>query len=249
MHSVALVHRDIKLESTFYIEPPRLSIVLMYLFSDILLTCDPFESQYAHPEDPDTPSLDLLPSPLLKLSDFGLSRFIDPASPLLTTRCGSESYAAPEIVMGTKYDGRQTDAWACGVVLFALATRALPFDRTSLTGRTSVREASVGGSDHGGSVNGSVMSGRGDENPGKERRSYLIRIAKNEWIWPVNDTPAKLTTPALKKVVERLLTRDTKRRAKILDLWDEEWMTGMLLSCKAFPLTYVLVTFRTWFVA
>lgn len=30
---------------------------------------------------------------------------------------------------GRPYDGRQTDAWACGVVLYALATRALPFDR------------------------------------------------------------------------------------------------------------------------
>lgn len=69
-------------------------------------------------------------APLLKLTDFGLSRFVDPDSPLLSTRCGSESYAAPEIITGRKYDGRGTDAWACGVVLYALATRKLPFETT-----------------------------------------------------------------------------------------------------------------------
>ncbi|EJF62716.1 Pkinase-domain-containing protein, partial [Dichomitus squalens LYAD-421 SS1] len=88
MHSVCLVHRDIKLEN-------------------ILLTADPF----AHP----------LPAhSLIKLTDFGLSRFVDPAHPHLTTLCGSDSYAAPELVMGRPYDGRETDAWACGVVLYAL---------------------------------------------------------------------------------------------------------------------------------
>ena len=85
------------------------------MFTDILLTRPAFS-------DP------LTPAPLVKLTDFGLSRFVDPASPLLTTRCGSESYAAPELVTGRPYDGRETDAWACGVVLFALVARRLPFD-------------------------------------------------------------------------------------------------------------------------
>jgi protein-serine/threonine kinase len=72
--------------------------------------------------------LPLSSSPLVKLTDFGLSRFVDPKNPLLATRCGSESYAAPEIITGRKYDGSETDAWACGVVLYALATRRLPFE-------------------------------------------------------------------------------------------------------------------------
>ena len=29
--------------------------------------------------------------------------------------------------MGKSYDGRNTDSWACGIVLFALATGGLPF--------------------------------------------------------------------------------------------------------------------------
>lgn len=201
MHSVALVHRDIKLEN-------------------ILLTCDPFSPEFVPPGS-DSPALALLPAPLLKLTDFGLSRFIDPENPLLVTRCGSESYAAPEIVMAIKYDGRQTDAWACGVVLYALATRHLPFDHVAV----GPGSGGGSGSEHGGSLaspNGSVASSVG----GKGRRSYLIRIAKNEYSWPADEGSKRLVTPGLRKVVERLLVRDPKRRATVAQLWDEEWMNG-----------------------
>ena len=70
------------------------------------------------------------PTPLTLLTDLGLSRRIPqpPASPLLTTRCGSEDYAAPEILLGQPYDGRSTDAWALGVLLYALMEGRLPFD-------------------------------------------------------------------------------------------------------------------------
>ena len=44
------------------------------------------------------------------------------------TRCGSEDYAAPEILLGQAYDGRATDAWALGVLLYALMEGRLPFD-------------------------------------------------------------------------------------------------------------------------
>ncbi|ORZ12285.1 kinase-like domain-containing protein [Absidia repens] len=72
----------------------------------------------------------------LKVSDFGLARVIDPKQPLLSTRCGSEEYAAPEIVQGIGYDGRLTDTWACGVILYAMLVSYLPFsarDGTSLS--------------------------------------------------------------------------------------------------------------------
>ncbi|KAI8371680.1 kinase-like domain-containing protein, partial [Radiomyces spectabilis] len=56
----------------------------------------------------------------LKVTDFGLARVVDPASPMLQTRCGSEEYAAPEIVQNLGYDGRLTDTWALGIILYAL---------------------------------------------------------------------------------------------------------------------------------
>ena len=134
----------------------------------------------------------------MKLTDFGLSRFVDPDNPWLTTRCGSESYAAPEIVMGSRYDGRHTDAWACGVVLYALATRRLPFD----------------------SLHGGFNS--------KGRKAMLLRIAKCEYGWPKveDELPALWKVPGVKRIVERLLIRDPQQRWKIDALWQDEWMNG-----------------------
>ena len=45
---------------------------------------------------------------ILKIIDFGLSSSFDGRN-LLTTKCGSPSYAAPEIIRGNKYDGFKTD--------------------------------------------------------------------------------------------------------------------------------------------
>ncbi|RIB11471.1 kinase-like domain-containing protein [Gigaspora rosea] len=65
----------------------------------------------------------------IKLTDFGLARFIDPKSPLLTTRCGSEEYAAPELISASSYDGRKTDIWSLGIILYALLVGYLPFNQ------------------------------------------------------------------------------------------------------------------------
>lgn len=68
--------------------------------------------------------------PVVVLSDLGLGREIPqpPESPLLKRRCGSEDYAAPEVLIGQEYDGRSTDAWALGVVLYTLMEGRMPFD-------------------------------------------------------------------------------------------------------------------------
>ncbi|RPD59294.1 kinase-like protein [Lentinus tigrinus ALCF2SS1-7] len=193
MHSVGLVHRDIKLEN-------------------ILLTSDPF----AEP----------LPSQsLIKLTDFGLSRFIDPEQPLLTTLCGSDSYAAPELVMGKPYDGRQTDAWACGVVLYALATRRLPFDAPSPNGMIPHDQPPRIEADW------EVQRKRR-----AERKGLLNRIAQGDYSWP--EVGADVEEPrrglalagsaGIRRMVARLLVRDPRKRARVVDLWADEcgWMHG-----------------------
>ncbi|THH16831.1 hypothetical protein EUX98_g9237 [Antrodiella citrinella] len=196
MHGVGLVHRDIKLENILLTTRP--------------FTCDP---------------LPALPHPLIKLTDFGLSRFVDPGQPLLTTRCGSESYAAPELVTGRPYDGRETDAWSCGVVLYTLATRRLPFDKAR------PREQQ-----HGTPSKPGVREGH---EKGRERRALLVRIAKAEYSWPEPDAPliedghehgeqgmALARREGVHRMVEKLLVRDNTKRAKIIDLWEDEWMKG-----------------------
>ena len=63
----------------------------------------------------------------LKIIDFGLSHEYDENS-LLKTKCGSPSYAAPEIIKGKLYDGFKTDIWCCGIILYAMLCGYLPFE-------------------------------------------------------------------------------------------------------------------------
>lgn len=104
LHDMYIVHRDIKLENVLVNLP-------LSSFSDI--------SDWQN-----------YPYPVVTLTDLGLGRWIPkpPESPMLDTRCGSEDYAAPEVLMGQEYDGRATDAWALGVLLYAIMEGRLPFD-------------------------------------------------------------------------------------------------------------------------
>jgi protein-serine/threonine kinase len=67
------------------------------------------------------------PYSVITLTDLGLSRRVADDEKL-TTRCGSDDYAAPEVIMGQPYDGRAVDAWSLGVLLYALLESRLPFD-------------------------------------------------------------------------------------------------------------------------
>ena len=64
---------------------------------------------------------------ILKIIDFGLCHDFDGEN-YLTTKCGSPSYAAPEILKGYPYDGFKTDIWCCRIILYAMLCGYLPFD-------------------------------------------------------------------------------------------------------------------------
>ncbi|KAI9187971.1 Serine/threonine-protein kinase [Blastocladiella emersonii ATCC 22665] len=67
----------------------------------------------------------------LKLVDFGLSNFYDPASQLHTF-CGSLYFASPELISAHPYTGPEVDVWSLGVILYVLVTARVPFDAPTL---------------------------------------------------------------------------------------------------------------------
>jgi calcium/calmodulin-dependent protein kinase I len=62
---------------------------------------------------------------IIKVSDFGLARFIDNET-LATTTCGTPGYVAPEILKQQPYKD-SCDFWSVGVVLFILLSGSPPF--------------------------------------------------------------------------------------------------------------------------
>lgn len=109
LHSKSIVHRDIKLEN-----------VLLCL--GLQGFRDEIESKH------DVIDIEM---PFINLGDFGLSKKLSSPDELLATRCGSQDYIAPELLMGLKYDGRKTDSWSIGVLIYALLEDRLPFDMPS----------------------------------------------------------------------------------------------------------------------
>ena len=68
----------------------------------------------------------------VKIADFGLCH-PDAGSLMLKTPCGSPFYAPPEVINNDQYDGKASDIWSIGVVLFTMITGALPWRETNQT--------------------------------------------------------------------------------------------------------------------
>ncbi|KAI9318237.1 kinase-like domain-containing protein [Dichotomocladium elegans] len=131
--------------------------------------------------------------PRVKVTDFGLARVIDPASPILTTRCGSEEYAAPEIVQSLGYDGRLTDTWALGVILYALLIGYLPFTYNPARGERA------------------------------SHLFYRIVSANYKWPSSWHQHPELAISNEAKEVVERILKRQPDKRIALTDIPKLAW--------------------------
>ncbi|MCJ1310537.1 hypothetical protein MMC25_004201 [Agyrium rufum] len=177
LHSQYIVHRDIKLEN-----------VLVNIPTSQLSTIQNWQTH---------------PTPIITLTDLGLGRRIPPppASPLLDTRCGSEDYAAPELLMGSEYDGRATDAWALGVLLYAIMEGRLPFDPIPGARRQSPRNHRIARCDWQW-VKWADADGDWDERKGREAGLDGAR-----------------------EVVEGLVRR-VSRRLGVEDLGSRDWVQG-----------------------
>jgi len=60
------------------------------------------------------------------LTDFGLSKDVDPDNPEATTFCGTPEYLAPEILAGGAH-GKAVDWWSLGILLYELTVGIPPF--------------------------------------------------------------------------------------------------------------------------
>ena len=67
----------------------------------------------------------------VKIADFGLSNIMTDGN-FLKTSCGSPNYASPEVISGKLYAGPEVDVWSCGVILYVMLCRRLPFDDESI---------------------------------------------------------------------------------------------------------------------
>jgi serine/threonine protein kinase len=65
--------------------------------------------------------------PRLKVGDFGLCGFISQGK-LFDTFCGTPCYAAPECLRRCQYDGKLSDVWSLGVLLYTMVVGSFPWD-------------------------------------------------------------------------------------------------------------------------
>lgn len=182
LHSAHIVHRDIKLENVLVNLPQH----------ELARTLDWTTYPYS----------------IITLTDLGLSRRVTEEEKL-TTRCGSDDYAAPEVILGQPYDGRATDAWSLGVLLYALLESRLPFDPHP--GMTAAQQL-------------------------RSRTSH--RIARVEWVWVEyagdegdhEGDPQKFRERGLEgaMVVTEGLLRRTRNRWSMDQVGDYEWVKGAI---------------------
>lgn len=69
----------------------------------------------------------------IKLTDFGFSKIINRGKRLnCHTYCCSLGYASPEVLSSRPYDGKSSDIWSLGVVLYVMLNKKMPFSRKNI---------------------------------------------------------------------------------------------------------------------
>jgi len=108
LHSIGIVHRDIKLENILLGEKEDCSKILLSDFGVVAIL-----------EDNDRLNQDGQAS---ETSVRSGTRF----RPVMASHVGSVTYMAPEFFQGKKYD-QSVDIWACGVLLYMMLSLRSPF--------------------------------------------------------------------------------------------------------------------------
>ena len=65
---------------------------------------------------------------IVKIGDFGLSKYFKSSESRLKTNCGSPCYSAPEVLRGNRYKPQPVDLWGLGIILYCMVCGELPFE-------------------------------------------------------------------------------------------------------------------------
>ena len=65
---------------------------------------------------------------IVKIGDFGLSKYFKSNESRLKTNCGSPCYSAPEVLRGNRYKPQPVDLWGLGIILYCMVCGELPFE-------------------------------------------------------------------------------------------------------------------------
>jgi len=110
----------------------------------------------------------------LKLIDFGLSNFTSKGL-FRNTFCGTPAYAAPEILLGTQYEGPEVDVWSLGVVLYVMLTTEFPFNTIGDILKGSFKEPS-------GISQGCLDLLKSMLTIDKDQRTTLSEVLNHSWV-------------------------------------------------------------------
>lgn len=98
-----------------------------FFFAQIVYALEFIHKQNITHRDIKPENMLLTENKTIKLIDFGLSNQYNKGG-LLKTPCGSPCYAAPEMILGRRYNGMHIDIWSLGIALFAMICGHLPFE-------------------------------------------------------------------------------------------------------------------------
>ena len=161
----------------------------------------------------------------VKLTDFGLSTMKEGR---LTTRCGTPSYCAPELLSGEGY-GKAVDIWSLGVLMFVVLTGQLPFvgaDRQDLFRRIQKGAYSYPGETL---LNGGSASRRGACPPQDRGATHYggVGVAATDAVGADGQMRrGDATSDLAKDLTSRLLKLEPMERYSTRETLQHPWFSG-----------------------